>query len=104
MASDIDQARCLSWGQKLPKWTVRAVSTLPPIASIERTSRDVSRVPKPEVRVSLDHRGSVLAIGLVLVAASETRVVAEPLIAVETAHAMRISSMAGETMATPLEA
>jgi hypothetical protein len=41
---------------------------------------------------------------LVLVAASETRIVAEPLIAVEPAHVMRMSAMAGEPMATPLEA
>jgi hypothetical protein len=37
-----------------------------------------------------------LAIGLVLVAASETRIMAEPLIAVETAHAARMSAIAGK--------
>ena len=47
--------------------------------------------------MSFDHQGSVLAIGLVLVAASETRVVAEPLIAVEPAHVMRVSAMALRT-------
>jgi hypothetical protein len=49
-----------------------------------------------------------LAIGLVSVAAAEACVIAEPLIAVEAAHAMRMSAMAGKAggfMAmVPLEA
>jgi len=58
--------------------------------------------------MSFGHQGSVLAIGLVLVAASEARVIAEPLIAVEAAHAMRMSAMAGKAVGfmamVPLEA
>jgi hypothetical protein len=52
--------------------------------------------------------GSVLTIGLVLVTASEARVVAEPLMAVEPAHAMRMFTMTGEPVGAvatvPLEA
>jgi hypothetical protein len=37
-------------GQSLPKWAIRATSAFPPIATIERTSRHVSNVPKAEVK------------------------------------------------------
>jgi hypothetical protein len=83
-------------------------SGLPRLADIPSVSRHVSKVPIPEVRVSFGHQGSVLAIGLVLVAASEAWVIAEPLIAVEAAHAMRMSAMAGKAVGfmamVPLEA
>src|SRR5258706_6414088 len=36
-------------GQSLPKWVVRATSAYPPRATEERTSLDVSNVPKAEV-------------------------------------------------------
>jgi hypothetical protein len=54
------------------------------------------------------HQGSVLAIGLVSVAASEAWVIAEPLIAGEAAHAIRMPAMAGKAVGfmamVPLEA
>ncbi len=40
--------------------------------------------------------GSVLAIGLVLVAAPGTRIIAESLIVVESSHAVRMSAIAGK--------
>src|SRR5258706_12691573 len=58
-------------GQWLPITYVRAESALPSTPDLGETSEHVSFVPIPEVRVSFGHQGSVLAIGLVLVAASE---------------------------------
>src|SRR5450631_1939642 len=36
-------------GQSVPKWAARPMSGLPPIATEERTSREVRKVPKFEV-------------------------------------------------------
>ena len=41
--------RMAAQGQSLPKCDVRAMSALPPIATKERTSWDVSNVPEPDL-------------------------------------------------------
>ena len=38
-------------GQSVPKWAARPMSVLPPIATEERTSREVRKVPKSEVAI-----------------------------------------------------
>ena len=43
-------------GQKLPKWAVRVMSALLPIATFERTSQEVRFVPISEVGPALFNR------------------------------------------------
>ena len=66
-----------------------------PVAAKFRIATKRRDVPIPDVRMSLDHQGLFLAIGLVLVAASESKVATEPLIAAESVHAVRMSEIAG---------
>ncbi|SRR5216684_6158540 len=49
-------------GQSLPKWVVRDMSASPPIATEERTSRDVSNVPHPDM---ISQGGCLTALGSV---------------------------------------
>jgi hypothetical protein len=86
-----------SIGQKLKISMGAYVFRSAPNNGHRATTAACLKAAKTGSEVSFDHQGSVLAIGLVLVAASETRVVAEPLIAVEPAHVMRVSAMALRT-------
>ena len=47
-----------SLGQKLPKWDAHATSAFPLIAIEERTSRDVSNAPNPDVANLSNGRGA----------------------------------------------
>ena len=40
---------------RYPKCAIRATSAFPPIATIERTSRHVSNVPRSDIGASFDH-------------------------------------------------
>jgi hypothetical protein len=47
--SHVADAQCPKRVQLLPKWLIRGMSVLPPIATEELTSRDVSNVPTADM-------------------------------------------------------